>query len=89
MEQLTIPDTITYMIWQKVDKKRLMRKHIEAGLDYYRQTRGQEPTVVLVNDQHVAELDGFADVQISGRGYVQPNVAYVGREEACHGIDTK
>ena len=81
MEQLTLPNTTTYMMWYDPEKKIKLKQKINDALEHYQDTRGKPATLILTNPEHVVEAQLAApEIAIEGRSYIGRFLFYVGEE---------
>ena len=75
--------------WYDPDKKKPTRDKVREAMDRYREKFGGEPTTLLMNPAHGAEipegwpvLAGGAVVAVETRAFIPRNTFYVGVEDA-------
>ena len=80
MEQLTLPNTTTFMAWFDPDRKYPLKRKVVDAMYRYQQKFGKPPTLILTHPEHVEEARLATDILIEGRSYIGRNLFYVGEE---------
>jgi hypothetical protein len=80
MEQLTLPNTTTFMAWYDPDKKYKLKRKVADALERYEEKFGKPATLILTHPEHVVEARQATEIAIEGRSYIGRFTFYVGEE---------
>jgi len=73
-------DGITYYGWFDPNEKVSAAAKLADAIEGFVEKFGRDPNVCLTSTRDAEALAGAQPVRVEGRGYIQRNIYYVGRE---------